>query len=794
MPKVPGDMELETLTECQYSFPVQTVSELQTVRSVFPDLRLYVDFYCYPNKEKKRLVYLAGTVPVKFDGHDYNIPVCIWLHETHPVNRPRCYVCPSVSMVINPACPCVDAGGNISLDGLSNWTSGVSNLLLLITEMRRAFQKDTPLYATPPVQAPPTPAGVQVLDRPGQSGSDGSHQHPSTTTTSSSSFSSSSSSSSSLQTRRSSLTSIHLSGLRGSQWEQGKEIRVKKSYTEELLGIDFSAPGPPPSSSSSSSSSSNPFLSTASSAGGAPDSLSRMMGGLRLDSEAGRPQQGSGLGLHQGLSTQKPGTDALDGPDRTWKADSEQHWLTRSVLSGHTNFTNVSTDMGVAARLPPDKAAMFLSLVALEGRSFNPTDALEAVQLNKDLPSALKFLTHNCPICQDQVSFSKIITMTHCSCCLCQSCFKAYFSTAIKEKSIDQLVCPMCSRPEVRGQGGMEESMDYFNLLDTQIRHYLEPQIHELFQRKLRDRALQEMPNFCWCAHCSFGMLHEADRLRMDCPSCRKSTCSQCRSAWSPQHQGVSCQQFRAWQQQNQPDQHNLLRYNSIECPNCQFIFYLSKGGCLHFTCSQCQHQFCGGCRQPFGLGSVCGFSVDCGAKGLHAHHPRDCLYHLRDWGVARLHLLLQHYSVSLSWLGTANGSSADSNLGGVCSVLELRDAGSRREEPCGRPALPEYRGYCQSHYKERLVELINRSRADPAVLFGPVEMMSELRRWLVAVPTRRPQEAEPLYAQRLRTTLTSSVPLRKHGLSPVRLKGDLCPLPPPPPTERQVQQHLLMM
>lgn len=55
-------------------------------------------------------------------GSGYNIPVCIWLHETHPVSRPRCYVCPSVSMVINPSCACVEATGIISLDGLRNWT------------------------------------------------------------------------------------------------------------------------------------------------------------------------------------------------------------------------------------------------------------------------------------------------------------------------------------------------------------------------------------------------------------------------------------------------------------------------------------------------------------------------------------------------------------------------------------------------------------------------------------------------------------------------------------------------
>ncbi|GLD48986.1 E3 ubiquitin-protein ligase RNF31-like isoform X5 [Lates japonicus] len=304
----------------------------------------------------------------------------------------------------------------------------------------------------------------------------------------------------------------------------------------------------------------------------------------------------------------------------------------------------------------------------------------------------------------------QIITMTHCSCFLCQTCFKTFFSAAIKERSIDQLVCPQCGRPEVRGEGRMEESMDYFNLLDTQIRHFLPAQLHELFQRKLRDRALQEMPNFCWCAHCSFGMLHEADRLRMDCPSCKKSTCSQCRSPWSPQHQGL-------W--------FPLPIRNQSSCP------------------------------------------PPC----------RDCLYHLRDWSVTRLHLLLQFYRVSPSWLEPAKGSSPDTSKTGVCLVLELRDDGSRREEPCGQPALPEYRGYCQLHYKERLVELINRCRADPAVLFSPAEMMVELQRWHVAAPTRKPDESEQLYTQRLRLTLTNRVPLRKQRHSLLKLNDDLCPL-----------------
>ncbi|KAG5841800.1 hypothetical protein ANANG_G00170780 [Anguilla anguilla] len=120
--------------------------------------------------------------------------------------------------------------------------------------------------------------------------------------------------------------------------------------------------------------------------------------------------------------------------------------------------------------------------------------------------------------------------------------------------------------------------------------------------------------------------------------------------------------------------------------------------------------------------GSACGFSADCGMKGLHAHHPRDCLYHLRDWNVPRLRQLLQHHKVAIPL--QAGGSDK-----GLCGVLEQRET-AQREEPCGKPAPAEYNGYCECHYKEWLVELINQKQLDPAALFDRAELVSELQRW----------------------------------------------------------------
>uniref|UniRef100_A0A3P9HMU6 Si:dkey-181m9.8 n=1 Tax=Oryzias latipes TaxID=8090 RepID=A0A3P9HMU6_ORYLA len=769
MQKVRPKAELRILTECQYSHPVETLLDLQEARSRFPDLSLYADYYCFPNKETKKLVFLAGTLPILYEGSTYNIPVCVWLHVTHPESCPRCYVCPSASMVINPSCPCINASGNISLDGLTKWTRGVSSLSELLAEMIQVFQRDTPIYARCPVQAPsfadvhlsavkapasanvhlssvrapsttaPLPAGVHLsavqtpsspvvhlspVEAPPPARK---HQSPGQALPPLSSIQNISSRSSPLNIQLPNPSS-HLSGHKASGWDQSSQVGVRSSYVEELQGIDFSAPP------LSSNVSTNPFLGSASSGDTLVDPLSSTMAALILEEGSSRNHQ-----------------DDFTAPKIKFEGAQDS-----PTAGSGADFSKL------AARLPADQAAVFLALMTLQGQSFSPADALEAVQLNKDFSSALKFLTHTCPICHEQVSFSKIVTMTHCSCFLCQMCFTAFFSVAIKERSVDQLVCPQCGKPEVRAQGGLEDATEYFNLLDTQIRHYLPRDIHELFQRKLRDRTLREMPDFCWCAHCSFGILHEAERLRMDCPSCKKSTCSRCRSPWAPQHQRLSCEQFKAWQEQNQLDHHGSTPIsNSIECPGCRSVFSLARGGCLHFTCTQCQHQFCGGCARTFTAGSACGFSAECGSKGLHAHHPRDCLFHLRDWSVSRLLLLLQHYRISPAWIKPASGSSSDGSQTAVCSVLELRDDGSKREEPCGRPTPQGFQGYCQLHYKERLVELINRFHCDPAVLFSPAEMVAELQRWRIAVPSMRPDEPEPLYAHRLRLMLTNHIPLR---------------------------------
>ncbi|XP_029109578.1 E3 ubiquitin-protein ligase RNF31 isoform X3 [Scleropages formosus] len=754
--RVDPDREHEALAACGYSFPAEAAADVRIATATYRDLHLYIDFYCYANMEKKKLVNLSGTIPVAYEGLMYNIPVCIWLHETHPQNPPKCLVRPSVSMVINTNSSFVDAAGLVFLRCLRNWVPGRCNLSVVIEEMRAAFQRETPLFtvtpfspaaasAAPHPECPPqtgSGAAQQFLDPHRQYCPDAGPAYPASASPQRRAVPSPGPAPLSPAKTGPANTDGRQDGQPGTAGPSG----TRKSYTEELLdlGITFGeerghSPSPL-----------NPFLQDTPAANTSPSNLedvNNLFKSLQLDNVANMYQLNPG---------NRDAEQVLKQTDRIFTVNKQDFPIQVKKVD--------RKPMPLPAGIPRDKADMFRSLLSLE-RRFAPEEVLEAVLSCRDLPSALRFLSHECPICREQVSFGKIITMTHCSCAFCESCFKAYFSSVIKEKSIVAVACPICNKPDVRATARWEEAMDFFSLLDTQIRHYLDEETHELFQRKLRDHALQEMPNFRWCAHCSFGLLHEADRLRMDCPSCGKSTCSKCRGPWVPQHEGLTCEKFKEWQLHNNPEYQTarleqLLSRNKIDCPKCRFRFYLSKGGCLHFRCTQCQHEFCGGCSRPFQPGPACNFSAECRTRGLHAHHPRDCLYHLRDWSVPRLQQLLQSHRVSYTLQPHGKGQAPRKERTGVCPVLEHRESSSQKEECCGKAAPPEYGGYCMLHYKECLVELINKNRLDPAELYNRAEMEAELQRWKIAVPRACPQEPEEVYLQRLRQVVKQQLRL----------------------------------
>jgi E3 ubiquitin-protein ligase RNF31 len=126
----------------------------------------------------------------------------------------------------------------------------------------------------------------------------------------------------------------------------------------------------------------------------------------------------------------------------------------------------------------------------------------------------------------------------------------------VKDRTIADCICPYCKLPELQDPNIHEdEVLEYFSNLDILLKNILDEEVHELFQRKLRDRTLMQDPNFKWCVEvsrhqfflnilpcnqamfcytqCSSGFFVRPKQKRLICPDCGSITCALCRKTVS---------------------------------------------------------------------------------------------------------------------------------------------------------------------------------------------------------------------------------------------------------------------
>lgn len=155
-----------------------TCREVINLIQVYRSLTYRLEAFVFNNGTRKDLINLEGTIPVNYKGAYYNIPVCIWLMDTHPQNAPLCFVKPTPDMSIKVS-KYVDSNGKVYLPFLHEWNQSGSTLQKLIQCMISAFGELPPVYSKPrnETRAPypvnsfmPQPAGYpypQVSPLPG---------------------------------------------------------------------------------------------------------------------------------------------------------------------------------------------------------------------------------------------------------------------------------------------------------------------------------------------------------------------------------------------------------------------------------------------------------------------------------------------------------------------------------------------------------------------------------------------------------------------------------------------------
>jgi len=92
-----------------------------------------------------------------YHGVQYNIPVDLFISESHPVEAPKLYVRPTSNMTVKQNHQHVSANGLCYLPYLHEWTDR-SNLVSLIEITSSVFSIEPPLFSKPPASSTPSPS------------------------------------------------------------------------------------------------------------------------------------------------------------------------------------------------------------------------------------------------------------------------------------------------------------------------------------------------------------------------------------------------------------------------------------------------------------------------------------------------------------------------------------------------------------------------------------------------------------------------------------------------------------
>jgi len=145
------------LSKVKYRHPELAKRDVLTSLHHYRGLIPKQDKFIFNDGVQRDLINIYGTIPVPYKGQNYNIPISLWLLDTHPYHAPICYVKPTADMQIKVS-KHVDNSGKIYLPYLHDWSHPNSDLLGLIQICIVTFSEQPPVYSKPKDAAPPPPS------------------------------------------------------------------------------------------------------------------------------------------------------------------------------------------------------------------------------------------------------------------------------------------------------------------------------------------------------------------------------------------------------------------------------------------------------------------------------------------------------------------------------------------------------------------------------------------------------------------------------------------------------------
>jgi len=131
-----------------YRHPDLTKRDVLSLIHHYKGLTPKPDKFMFNDGRERDLLQLQGTIPVPYKGQTYNIPISLWLLDTHPYHAPLAFVKPTADMQVKVS-KHVDSAGKIYLPYLHEWNHPNSDLLGLVQICIVTFSEQPPVYAKP---------------------------------------------------------------------------------------------------------------------------------------------------------------------------------------------------------------------------------------------------------------------------------------------------------------------------------------------------------------------------------------------------------------------------------------------------------------------------------------------------------------------------------------------------------------------------------------------------------------------------------------------------------------------
>ena len=141
----------QKLSQLKYSNKQQAKADILNALREYRELRPEQKEYRFENGKSSTLLSLNGTIPVTFMGATYNIPICLYLLNQHPIAAPLVHVVPTSTMVIKQG-KHVDHQGRVYHPYLTQWKHPRNDLSGLISILQVIFGEEPPVFSRSPYQ------------------------------------------------------------------------------------------------------------------------------------------------------------------------------------------------------------------------------------------------------------------------------------------------------------------------------------------------------------------------------------------------------------------------------------------------------------------------------------------------------------------------------------------------------------------------------------------------------------------------------------------------------------------